>query len=174
MWTATLINLQQRACLHGGGGPQIGEVTPLSGGNPPLHIIGSLNNGNGDARCWQKWQNSNMFRLAKQQLCTCIMLFYTFLCHLCMTMTWKCLISCIVEDENTKQRLCFSFLELHYTLLEFNCRKNCQHFMNWTRWNKCDSVWSSATSLCKWCFHNCHLCCCLSSLMSHMVTPPIM
>ena len=28
-----------RACLHGGGGPQVGEVTHLGGGNPPVHII---------------------------------------------------------------------------------------------------------------------------------------
>ena len=32
---------QIRACLHGGGGPQIGEVTRLGGVkiNPPLHAI---------------------------------------------------------------------------------------------------------------------------------------
>ena len=37
-----------RACLHGGGGPQVGEVTrfnrwgnPL--GNPPVHIISHFN-----------------------------------------------------------------------------------------------------------------------------------
>ena len=26
-----------RACSHGGGGPQVGEVTPLRWGNPPVH-----------------------------------------------------------------------------------------------------------------------------------------
>ena len=33
--------LSIRACLHEGGGPQIGEVTPLGGvkNNPPLHAI---------------------------------------------------------------------------------------------------------------------------------------
>ena len=33
-------------------------------------------------------QKSNWFRLAKQQLCTCIMLFCTFLCRQCTTTTW--------------------------------------------------------------------------------------
>ena len=28
-----------RACLHGGEGPQVGEVTPFGWGNPPVHII---------------------------------------------------------------------------------------------------------------------------------------
>ena len=37
-----VINLSKgpiRACLHGGEGPQVGEVTPLDGGNPPVHIV---------------------------------------------------------------------------------------------------------------------------------------
>ena len=29
---------------------------------------------------------------------------------------------------------------------EFNSGKNCQHLMNWTRWNKPDKVWNSANS----------------------------
>ena len=37
---------------------------------------------------------------------------------------------------NTRQRLPFSFLELRYSLLEFNSRKSCQHLTNWTRWSK--------------------------------------
>ena len=33
-----------RACLHGGGGPQVGEVTRFNGwGNPPVHIISPFN-----------------------------------------------------------------------------------------------------------------------------------
>ena len=38
-------------------------------------------------------QKSNRFRLAKQQLCTCITIFCTFLSRRCTTTTWKCLIS---------------------------------------------------------------------------------
>ena len=46
-------------------------------------------------------QKCNRFRLEKQQLCTCITLFCTFLCRRCTTTTWKCLISRFVEDVNT-------------------------------------------------------------------------
>ena len=46
------------------------------------------------------------------------------------------LISRFVGGVNTRQRLPFSFLELRYSLLEFNSRKSCQHLTNWTRWSK--------------------------------------
>ena len=85
-------------------------------------------------------------RLAKQ-LCTCITLFCTFLCRHFTTTTWKCLISRFVENVNARQQLSFSFSELRYrSLLEFNPRKNCQHLMNLTRWNKRDKVWSSGAT----------------------------
>ena len=94
-------------------------------------------------------QKSNWFRMAKQQLCTCIMLFCTFLCRQCTTTTWNCLISRFSEAENTRQRLSISFPELRYSLFEFNSRENCQHLMKGTRWNKRDKVLCSATSLIK-------------------------
>ena len=73
-------------------------------------------------------QKSKRFRLAKQQLCTFIKLFYTFLCRHCTTTTWKCLISRFVENANTRQQLYFSFAELWYSLLEFNSRKKLPTF----------------------------------------------
>ena len=45
-------------------------------------------------------QKSYRFILAKQQLCTCITLFCTFLCRRCTTTTWKCLISRFVRYGN--------------------------------------------------------------------------
>ena len=57
--------------------------------------------------------------------------FGTFLCRHCAG-----LISRFVGGVNTRQRLPFSFLELRYSLLEFNSRKSCQHLTNWTRWSK--------------------------------------
>ena len=48
--------------------------------------------------------------LAKQQLCTCITLFCTFLCGHCTTTAWKSLISRFMEDVNKRQRLEFFFL----------------------------------------------------------------
>ena len=109
-------------------------------------------------------QKSNRFRLAKQQLCTCIMLFCTFLCRHCTTTTWKYLISRFVEDVNTRQRLSFPFVELWYSLLEFNSRKKCQHLTKWTR-NNGYKVWRCATSRYKWRFRSCRCRCCLSFLL---------
>ena len=68
------------------------------------------------------------------------MLFCTWLCRHCTTTTWKCPISRIVEDVNTKQRLCFSFPELRYPLSEFNSRKELPAFdelneMEFARWS---------------------------------------
>ena len=77
----------------------------------------------------------------------------------CTITTWKCLISRFVEDVNTR-RLYFSFPELRYSPLDFNSRESCQHLINWTRWNKCDKVSSSATSLFKWRFQSCCCRCC--------------
>ena len=50
----------------------------------------------------RKRQKSNRFRQAKQQLCTCITLFCTFLCRRCTTTSWNCLISRFVEDREQK------------------------------------------------------------------------
>ena len=109
-------------------------------------------------------QKSNWLRLAKQQLCTCITLFF-FLCRHSTTTTWKCLILRFSEDVNTRQRLSFSFPELWCSILEFNSRNICQHLTKWTRWNKRDKVWSSGTSLFKWRIRGRRRRCCLSSLL---------
>ena len=77
---------------------------------------------------------------AKEKLCTCITLFYTFPCCRCMTTVWNCLILRFVVDVNTRQWPSFSFSELSYIPLEFNSRKIRQHLMNRTRWNKRDKV----------------------------------
>ena len=88
-------------------------------------------------------QKSNRFRLAKQQLCTCITLFCTFLCRPCTTSTWNCLISRFVKDVDTRQWLSFSYRELWHNPLEFNSGKICQHLMNGRRWSKCSKDHSS-------------------------------
>ena len=111
-------------------------------------MIGNLSNDDGDGD--ENGKKSNRFRFAKQQLCTCI----------------TCLFSRFVEDVNTRQRLCFSFPELWYSLLEFNSSKIYQHLTNWTRWNKRDKVWSSANSHFKWRFRSRRRFCCLNSLLS--------
>ena len=88
---------------------------------------------------WWRWrqrvrQESNGFRLAKQQLCTCIMLFCTFVSCRCMTTTWECLFLCFFKDGNTRQQRYYSFPEIWYSPLEFNSKKICQHLTNFTTW----------------------------------------
>ena len=81
--------------------------------------------------------------------------FCTFFCRHCTTTKWKYLISRFVEDVKTRQPLSCCFPELWFSLLELNSRKTlCQHLPNWTRWNKRDQVWSSASSLFEWRFCN--------------------
>ena len=76
----------------------------------PANILYYINRGlkQRRRRSQQERYKSNRFRLAKQQLGTCITLFCTFLCRHCTTTTWKCLISRFVEDVNTRQRLSLS------------------------------------------------------------------
>ena len=93
--------------------------------------LGSLGNDDGDGD--QNRKKSNRFRLAKQQLCTCITLFCTFLCCCCTTKPWKCLILHFVEDRTTRQGL--SFPKTLIRSLEFNSRKICKHLTNWMSWN---------------------------------------
>ena len=75
-------------------------------------------------------QKINRFRQAKQQLCTCITPFCTFLCRRCTTTTWDCLISRFVEGGNKRQQLSFSFPELWCSPLEFDSKQICQHLTN--------------------------------------------
>ena len=67
----------------------------------PVLILGSLSNEDADGN--ENGKKAMLFRLAKQQLCTCITLFCTFLCLHCSTTTLKCLNSRFVEDGNTRQ-----------------------------------------------------------------------
>ena len=55
---------------------------------------------------------------------------FMYICHHCTTTTWKCLISCCVQDRNTRQELYFSCLELWYGPVEFNSKKICWHLTN--------------------------------------------
>ena len=110
--------------IAGGKWTMSGQDDHLSGWNfhfqsfwPDLSI-------NRELKQWQRRrQKSNMRRLEKQQLCTWITLFSTFLGRRCTTMTWTFLISCFVEDGNTTQQLSFSFPELSYNSFEFTPEK---------------------------------------------------
>ena len=155
-------------------------------------------------------QKSNRFRLidTEQKLCTCITLFWKFLCrcniafenirfsvslrrwgrfarrnarkvpsgeergetdvfagYCSTTRTWKCLISRLVQDVNTRQRLSFSFSWTLILSFRIQLQKNLPTFYELTRWNKRDKVWSSANSLFKWRFRCRRRRCCLSALL---------
>ena len=66
-------------------------------------------------------QKSSCFKLAKQQLCKCITLFCTFLCRICTTTTWNCLILLFREEVN-KRRRTYSLSKLEYGSYKFNSR----------------------------------------------------
>lgn len=103
-------------------------------------------------------------RLAKQLLCTCITLFYTFPCRHCTTTMWKCLDFTFRRGREHKTTTFFFF---SWTLIQYfrtQLQRKCQILTNSTRWNKRDKGWSRATSLfrcrfrsrrsrCCWSFH---------------------
>ena len=117
-------------------------------------------------RCQQEQQKRNRLRLAKQKLCRHNMLFWTFLCRLCMTMMWKYLISHFVENVNTPQWL-FSFPVLQYSLLDFNSRKKYHSLMNWMRLARLSLTQANWLFKSRFCSHRCRHC--LSSPMFYNV-----
>ena len=80
--------------------------------------------------CHGERQKSDKFILAKQQLCTCITLFCTFLSRRFTTATGNILISRArsMEFVNTEHKLSFS--KLRYGPFGFNPREFCQHLTN--------------------------------------------
>ena len=78
-------------------------------GRPKLSELCAFPNENRDLKIRRQSRRrdtskSNRFRLAKQQLCTCITLFCTIVCHYCTTTTWKCIISRFMEYVNKQRR----------------------------------------------------------------------
>ena len=71
--------------------------------------LGSLSN---DSHGNENSRNAISLEIAKQQLCTFVTLFCTFLCRRYATTTWKCLISRWAEDGNTRQSLSLSQFSL--------------------------------------------------------------
>ena len=109
-----------------------------------------------ECKQWRWWWQREQQKIS--------MLFYTFFCHHCTTMTWKYLFSQFVEDMNRRQWPSFSYPELWYSPL---VQKTHQHLTKWMRWKKRGKVWSSLNTPFKWRFHS-H-CCCISSLLSNRV-----
>ena len=55
------------------------------------------------------------------------MLFCTFLCCHCMTMTWQCLIASFMEDINKQWQIFLFLSKLEWGLQEFNSMEICLH-----------------------------------------------
>ena len=96
----------------------------------------SFSNNDGDGN--ENGKKNNRFKLAKQQLCTCITLFCTFLSRRCKSATWNFLISRarFMELMNTAQEFSFSFCKLRYGPFGFNPRQFRQDFKNKKKLNK--------------------------------------
>ena len=62
---------------------------------------------------------------------------YTVLIRHCMTATWKCLTSCVMEEINKQQRFFLS----EYHLQEINSREIYPHSTFSLKRNKCAKVW---------------------------------
>ena len=119
-------------------------------------------------------QKSNRFRLAKQQLCTCITLFlYISLPSLHDYDVKRPNSTFFGEREyKTTTFLFFSWTSIQSFRIQLQKKKLCQHLTNWTRRNKRYLVWSSLNSPFKWRFHSHRRLCCLSSLLISW-TPPL-
>ena len=90
-------------------------------------------------------QKRNKFRLVKQQLCTVITPFCTFICRHCTTTTWKCLISRFIVDVNKLRRILLSLSKLECSPLVINSREIRWHLTFSVNWNKRDKYFKTRT-----------------------------
>ena len=79
--------------------------------------------------------------LAKQQVCTCITLFCTFLCRPFTSRALKCLISRFMEDVNKRRRIFLSRPKLGWGPQEIHSREIRLPMTFSANWNKRDKVW---------------------------------
>ena len=95
----------------------------------------------------ERQKSCNRFMLAKQQLCTCITLFCTFLGRRCTTATWNVLILHVSRSLWSRwtqhKTFCFLFIHLDTVLSD----STPEHFANiwqmkwnWMRLMKCETV----------------------------------
>ena len=142
--------------------------------------IGSLSNDNGDGNengkkksdrfnlvprlsLTEPWEpGCNRFRLAKQQLCTCITVFCNFHCRRCTTYDVKLPNLTFYGGREHKTAIFFFFSWTSIQSIRIQLQKSSPLFVEL----KPGKVWSSANSLFKWRFSSRRRRCCLSSLIS--------
>ena len=111
-------------------------------------------------------QKCNRSRLAKQQLCTSITLFCTFLSLRRTTTTWEYPIWRFIAGRNIRQQLSFSFPELWYSSLEFKGKKKNANIWRIKRDGISAIKFEAArTIFFQWRFRRYRRHCCLSTLI---------
>ena len=110
----------------------------------------------------QELQKRNRFRLAKQQLCTCITVFCNFHCRRCTTYDVKLPNLTFYGGREHKTAIFFFFSWTSIQSIRIQLQKSSPLFVEL----KPGKVWSSANSLFKWRFCSRRRRCCLSSLIS--------
>ena len=112
---------------------------------PPPPPVGSFSNDDGDGNEDVKKAIGNVYTVAKQQLCTCITLFCTFLYRPCTT-KWKCLTASFMEEVNKQRRISFSLSKLDCGPQEINSGEIRLHLPFSANWNKRDKDWKNGNS----------------------------
>ena len=100
-------------------------------------------------------QKRNSFRLAKQQLGTCIMFFCTVSLPSLHVYDVKPRNFTLCGGWEHKTTIFFFFCEVRYSHLEFNSWKNHQPMKNEKSWNKSDESWNIRNPIFGWSFRRC-------------------
>ena len=103
---------------------------------------------------------------AKQQLCTCIRLFCTFLSLHCTTTTWNDQILSFFEDGNSKTINSTISVWTRARPPLFSCNINSLLLSNWATWDNREMVWKDAKSIFQRPFNGRRRCRIVRSLMT--------
>ena len=108
--------------------------------------------GDGDGDCNGNVEESIRF-WAKQQLCTCITLFCTFLCLPCTTVTWNDQILSLLENGNGKAINSTISIWTRARLPLFSSNLNSLSLISRVTWVNREKVWKEAKSISQRSFH---------------------
>ena len=106
--------------------------------------------------------------LAKQQLCTCITLFCTFLCRSCTTTTWNDQILSFFEDENGKPINSTISVWTWARSPLFISNLNSPFLSNWATWDNREKMWKDAKRISQGRFHGRRRCRIVRSLLVNL------
>ena len=84
-------------------------------------VLGTLRSNDADGD--ENVKKHNRFYKENNSFVRALHFFCTFLSRFCTTTTWKCLISCFMEDVNKQRRNFISLSQLGYGPLKFSFRR---------------------------------------------------